>query len=258
MVTKKTSRVIIVIPARMGSTRLPGKALLNLGGKSVVRRVWEQAMKIHSADIVIVATDHDDIKHHCQDFGAVVIMTSEELESGTDRVAKVAEAFDENDIIINLQGDLPFVDARVCSQLVNILRADKEADMATPCLRMPAHSDSGAFVGYGDPSAVKVVFDHQKYALYFSRNVIPSGLQTQAISHWFHHFGIYAYFNCALQLFTSLPPSHLEKGEGLEQLRALENGFKIRMVETIYEAGQEINTPEDYENACAMLSALNS
>jgi len=253
MVAKKTSRVIIVIPARMGSTRLPGKALLDLGGKSVVQRVWEQAQKVHSADIVIVATDHDDIQHHCQDFGANVVMTSSELESGTDRVAKVAETFNENDIIINLQGDLPFVDARVCNQLVNILRMDKEADMATPCLRVPGDLNQGNIF---DPGSVKVVFNKFNHALYFSRNLVPSFMD-QIVTYWYHHFGIYAYFNYALQKFTSLPQSYLEEGENLEQLRALENGFKIHVVETIYEAGQEINTPGDYESACAMISDFN-
>ena len=234
------SPTVIVIPARMGSTRLFGKPLLLIGDKILVQHVWEKAIQVPSADKVIVATDHEDIAGACQSFGAEVAMTSTLLESGTDRVAAATKALPFNSIVVNLQGDLPFVNPVIVEELIRDLMIHRTSAMSTPCNRR--HYSDKAWM---QTDVVKVVKDRNGKALYFSRSPIPWNIVQQG--YWLHHFGIYAVRSQYLQAYTTYRQSDLELAEGLEQLRYLQAGYSINIVETLHQAGIEINTERDLE-----------
>lgn len=247
-------RFLGLIPARYASTRFPGKPLAMLGGKPVIQRVYEQASQI--LDHVCVATDDERIFQAVTSFGGKVVMTSPNHQSGTDRCfeayTKVGEEFD---VVVNIQGDEPFIQP---SQLKTIQACfqDQTADIAT----LVKPFDSGSpFSDLQNPNSPKVVVDQAWNALYFSRSVIPY-LRNIPQDKWlethtfYKHIGLYAYRTQVLKEITQLPQSTLEKAESLEQLRWLENGYKIKVgitqVETI-----GIDTPEDLKRAELFLSA---
>ena len=232
---------VCVIPARFASSRLPGKPLAKIGNKPMIQWVYEQAVKADKIDRVIVATDHADIEKEVESFGGEVVMTDPELASGTDRVAAAVQKID-TDIVINLQGDEPFVEPELLNKLVSAF-SDSEIYMATPIRKIESLED------LNDPNLVRVVKDVNNYALYFTRNVIPY-LRDHNKKEWinkfkyFKHVGIYAYRLTFLNILTTLSVSELEKAERLEQLRVLENGYRIYTIETEYDS-MSVDTPED-------------
>jgi 3-deoxy-manno-octulosonate cytidylyltransferase (CMP-KDO synthetase) len=231
---------IIVIPARMGSKRLPGKPLAMIGDKPMVVRVAHRATACACADMVIVATDHPDIAEAvCAEKykKLVTAVMTPDCNSGTDRIASlIGSHIERNDIVVNLQGDLPFADPRIIDQLFLTMIQDKHIRMATACnwRELPECEDM-----YRSTHSVKVVMDIHGDALMFSRS--PIGMEYA----FYHHFGMYAYRHDVLELYRLYNQPEIEKYEQLEQLRALYHGVKIRVLVTMYEAGQEINTVED-------------
>lgn len=239
------TQVVVVIPARMGSTRLPGKPLLEIGGKPVVQHVWERAQEVITADHVVISTDSEDIQRRAQQWGARAVLT-DSCQTGTDRTAlTMVRHFRDlpgNTVVVNLQGDLPFVESAVVDSLVEVLMEDKATAMATPVIRRPASDRL-----WKSPDTVKALMNGSGHAQYFSRSPIPWGIDL--IGFWHQHYGVYAFRNRYLQLMWSLPPGRWEQAEGLEQLRALEAGMSIKLYETYCQPGIEINTPADLAQA---------
>lgn len=248
----------VVIPARYGSTRLPGKALLPLAGKPMIQWVYERA-RCSGAQQVIVATDDERIAHSARSFAAEVRMTAASHVSGTDRIAEVAqrERWADAEIVINLQGDEPLMPAALIDQVAALLSAHPHAEIAT--LAVPLAS-VGALL---DPNVVKVVTDEHQRALYFSRSPIPwsrdGAAGTLASQNSYQgarrHVGIYAYRVAALKRLAALPPSNLEQIEKLEQLRALEHGMDIRVANAVVAPGADVNTAADLVSVEALLAA---
>lgn len=233
-------KTAVVIPARYGSMRFPGKVLAMLRGKPIVQWVWECAMK-SKADLVLVATDDDRVYNIVESFGGKAVMTSPNHPSGSDRIMEAVKDIDA-DIIINVQGDEPSMPPELIDRLIDLMSGADAPDMGTvivPCKREDVADN---------PNKPKVVISADGYALYFSRAMIPflreGGTEMKVYRHW----GIYAYQRAALERFVSLPEGNLEKCEKLEQLRALENGMRIKTIETTYD-GVDVNTPEDLEEA---------
>jgi 3-deoxy-manno-octulosonate cytidylyltransferase (CMP-KDO synthetase) len=247
-------RTAIVIPARYASTRLPAKALLRETGKYLVQHVYEQALRVRGVETVIVATDDGRIVSAVESFGGRAVLTLRDHPSGTDRVAEVARSFDV-DIVINLQGDEPLVDPASLELLADLLRNDPLAEMAT--LAMPIADEEM----YCNPNCVKVVCGEGNRALYFSRSPIPyvrdGHPEFGRSAHFLHHQGLYAYRRTALLTLSALPPHPLEQLEKLEQLRALAQGWTIR-VGVIAQAGRGVDTPADYERFVAEYRALTT
>jgi 3-deoxy-manno-octulosonate cytidylyltransferase (CMP-KDO synthetase) len=243
-------KVLGVIPARFGSTRFPGKPLASLGNKPVIQWVYENAKRASGLDEVIIATDDERILRQAQKFKAEVLMTSSRHNSGTERVAEVAGRI-KAEIIVNIQGDEPFLKASTINRLVKEFAKDRKAEMATLATRIRDPED------LDDPDVVKVVFDKNNYALYFSRSNIPYHRTLTAcrkpLTEHFKHLGMYAYRKRVLPEFVKLPQSDLEKTECLEQLRALENGIKIRIIK-VREDTIGIDTPQDLVKARRQLS----
>lgn len=229
-----------IIPARLGSTRFPEKPLAMLGGKCLITRVWEAVVATELFDEVIVATDSKRILDVVLAAGGKAQMTSSEHPSGSDRVAEVASGL-EADIIVNVQGDEPFITADVLKPLLDSFLDDavQMASLMTPILDAEQ---------LDDPGIVKVVTDAAGKALYFSRSLIPFDRDGASGYNYMRHIGVYAWRRETLLSFVSLGMGKLERVEKLEQLRALENGIAIRMVETDYQ-GIGIDTPEDLEKA---------
>ncbi|MFC1500113.1 3-deoxy-manno-octulosonate cytidylyltransferase [Candidatus Zixiibacteriota bacterium] len=240
-------RVLGVIPARYGSSRMPGKPLAMIGDLPMIERVARGVSESEKMDALIIATDDDRIRKTAEQYGRNVVMTDPDLVSGTDRVAAVCEQT-ECDLVINIQGDEPQVCGPMIDALVDALSGDEAAPMAT--LGHPMDDDEAS-----DPNVVKVVTDLRGRALYFSRSKIPFVRRQphEGAQPYFKHIGIYGYRKDFLLRFATLPPSPLEKWEGLEQLRALENGFQIRVVETTYRT-HGVDTPEDLERVREELS----
>jgi 3-deoxy-manno-octulosonate cytidylyltransferase (CMP-KDO synthetase) len=240
---------IIVIPARYASTRLPGKPLIDIEGKPLLQWVYEGACRSKFADGVLIATDDERIKNAAHTFGAEAIMTDPNLPSGTDRVFAAIQGR-EADLIINLQGDEPFIEPSIIDQLFSTMEKGG-VEMATLCCPMAEERE------YRDPNTVKVVLDSAGFALYFSRSPIPfsrtlnSELRTP--NCLYKHIGIYAFTRSFLQRFVSMPKSPLEATESLEQLRVIENGYRIKVIVTDYN-GFGIDTPEDLERARKLLT----
>lgn len=229
-------KIIAVIPARFASTRFPGKPLADIHGLSMIQRVYLQAKKVEAFSSVIVATDDDRIFSHVRSFGGEVIMTNADHISGTDRIGELLNYLtDSPDIIVNIQGDEPFIQPE---QLELLLTAfdDHSTQIATLVKQIYAPEE------IENPNIVKVAFTIHHKALYFSRSVIPFPRNTSA--EYFKHIGIYAYRQDVLHQLIQLQPTGLEKAESLEQLRWLENGFTITVVPTIIETFG-IDTPED-------------
>lgn len=230
----------IVIPARYASTRLPGKSLLEIKGKPLIQHVFETAKNTQAKNIVI-ATDNKNIANIAESFGATVVMTDEKHESGTDRIAEAVKTLQmaDDEIIVNLQGDEYGLPVSLVDQVASNLFNNPDKQMATLCEAIITMDD------YNNPNIVKVVFDKNNTALYFSRSPVPAnrsgGLPEQA----YRHIGLYAYRAGYLQQFTELPACELEKTEALEQLRVLYNGGKIHVEVAVDEAGLGIDTAED-------------
>lgn len=236
-----------IIPARYGSTRFPGKVLAELDGKPIVRWVWENARRSR-ADRVIIATDDERVRTAARTFGAECVMTSPNHATGSDRIWEAASGIDA-EILINVQGDEPLIEPEVINGLIDALEDPSGPDIATVAVIHPRKEFEN------NPNCVKVVFDEKGYALYFSRSMIPylreGGTDTPTYRHW----GLYAYRRAALERFVSLPKGRLEQCESLEQLRALENGMKIKVITTEFQS-IGIDTPEDLKNAELWISRL--
>jgi len=241
-------KAICVIPARYASTRFPGKPLADIAGQSMIKRVYQRAQSVQNIDEVLVATDDKRIEQEVNSFGGKAVMTDPALPSGTDRVYQAVKNYPA-DIVINLQGDEPFVEAQLLQKLVQVFNND-QIQIATPICRIENESE------YTNPNAVKVVRDLNGFALYFSRSQIPffrdTGSNTFDPEICFKHIGIYAYRKECLTLLTQLKQSVLEKSEKLEQLRFLENGYRIYTILTDYNS-VSVDTPEDLEKIRRMI-----
>ena len=234
------NKAITVIPARYGSVRFPGKVLADLKGKPIIQWVYEKA-EASISDEVIVATDDLKVVAAVERFGGKAVMTSLDHPSGTDRIWEAAKDLDA-EIIINVQGDEPLMPPEVINQLIEIMRDKPEIEMAT--VAVPRHREEIA----DNQNIVKVVFNNEGYALYFSRSEIPFLRQAGQDLNLYHHWGIYGYRKSTLERFISLPEGKYEKCEKLEQLRALENGIGIYVLES-NEKVVGIDTPEDLKYA---------
>ena len=212
-------RAVIIIPARYGSTRFPGKPLVKIAGVSLIQRVYERAILTKRAEAVYVATDDDRIAAHVRDFDGKVLQPVGHFHTGTDRIAAAARPLGDFDVIVNVQGDEPMIDISEVDRLIELLEAS-DAEMAT--MACPLTSDDE----FEARDVVKVVTDDAMRALYFSR--APIGSPQTAL----RHIGVYAYRRKTLETFVALPPSSLERAESLEQLRALQHGFRIAVLQT--------------------------
>ena len=246
----------VVIPARYASARLPGKALKSIGGKPMVQWVYERACASGAAE-VLIATDDLLIVSAGHSFGAEVIMTASTHTSGTDRIAEVARTrgWPERDIVVNVQGDEPLMPPVLIEQVAQLLERHSGAQIATLATSIDSVED------LMNPNTVKVVADPQGRALYFSRAPIPwhrdgasAGLTSQQkFADSRRHVGLYAYRVGALLRLAALEPTRLEQAEKLEQLRALENGFEIRVADAAERPGPDVNTPEDFERVLGLI-----
>ncbi len=245
-------KIIAVIPARYASTRFPAKLMQDLGGKTVILRTYEAAINTHLFDDVFVVTDSDLIFNEIISNGGKAIKSIKEHESGSDRIAEAVANLDV-DIVVNVQGDEPFIDGDSLAKLIEVFdsskaRNDKVDDIDLASLMREIKEDKDI----ENPNNVKVVVDQNGFALYFSRSVIPYPREKNVGVRYFQHIGIYAFRKQALLDFYSLPMKSLEASEKLEQLRYLEFGKRIKMVETTH-IGIGIDTFEDLEKARKML-----
>jgi 3-deoxy-manno-octulosonate cytidylyltransferase (CMP-KDO synthetase) len=231
-------KILCVIPSRIASTRLQRKPLLPIQGKPMIQWVYENASRCKVLSDVVVATDNEEIAAVIQDIGGKAVMTDPNCITGSDRVASVAEQYPEMDVIINLQGDEPFIKPQMLEQLVAPYLAGETPDMST--LAYPLNFKTK----YHEAGAVKVITDLKGNAIYFSRSPIPY-FRTEGKAPVYNHMGLYAFRRDFLMLYRTLPQTPLEKIESLEQLRAIEHGYKIRVCLTEHET-LEINTPEEY------------
>jgi len=233
------AKVVVVIPARYGSTRLPGKPLVLLAGKPMIQRVYERAKMAERADRVIVATDDERIVKTVEGFGGEARMTRTEHRTGTERVAEVA-AHEQGDVFVNVQGDEPLLDPGAIDVAVNALLEEPQASIGTVATPIKTPGD------IMDPNVVKVVLDFDGNAIYFSRAPIPWVRDTASKIQVRHlkHLGLYVFQREALLEYPTLPQGELERIEQLEQLRWLENGWKIRVAEVEHDA-VSVDVPED-------------
>jgi 3-deoxy-manno-octulosonate cytidylyltransferase (CMP-KDO synthetase) len=244
---------IVIIPARYDSTRFPGKPLSLLKGKALIQHVYENSKGAHFIDDVIVATDSEEILEKVLSFGGRAVMTDKKHPSGTDRIAEVAASMDY-EIVVNVQADEPLIRPQMINDVILLLN-DERASIGTLIKKI---TDPVEVI---DPNVVKVVFDKDGFALYFSRSPIPyhrdewkslkdlvTSKELQVLTHqsWYKHIGIYSYRREALLALSGMEQTELEKREKLEQLRALENGMKIKVKETFFETCG-VDTPEDLE-----------
>jgi 3-deoxy-manno-octulosonate cytidylyltransferase (CMP-KDO synthetase) len=234
-----SDQIWAVIPARYAATRLPGKPLVEIAGKPMIQRVWEQVRQAKNISRVVVATDDDRIRSVVEKFGGEAIMTRTDHATGTDRIAEVAASHDAG-IFLNVQGDEPLVSPEAVDALAEAISSDPEVQLATLAVALKTPAD------IMDPNIVKVVLDFDDNALYFSRAPIPWVRDKGTATHARHlkHLGLYAYRRSALIEYNTLPPGDLERVEQLEQLRWLENGFKIRVAETEHDS-VSVDVPED-------------
>ncbi|MGA8406250.1 MAG: 3-deoxy-manno-octulosonate cytidylyltransferase [Candidatus Acidiferrales bacterium] len=249
MANSETPKVLVVIPARHASSRFPGKPLALIAGKPMIQHVVERVRIAKLPSRVVVATEDQRIKEAVEKFGGEAMLTRHDHRTGTDRVAEVA-AHLPADIYINVQGDEPLINPGTLDAVAAAMAEDESIQLATPCSAITQQNE------IMDPNVVKVVQDFDANALYFSRAPIPwvrdTG-STVAASHW-KHIGLYGYRRDALLEYPTLPPGELERVEQLEQLRWLENGFRIHMVETEYDA-VSVDVPADVERVEKLLSA---
>jgi len=248
---------IIIIPARLSSTRLPNKVLLDLNGKSVVQRVYEQCLKAKKIDKVFIATDSKKVYDSCFEFTSNVLITKETHQSGTDRIAEAVKDIACN-IVLNVQGDEPFIDPKLIDSLVDSFT--RETVMSSAIHILDKVED------LKNQNVVKVTIDKNNNALYFSRSIIPyyrdywNDLLENHVNipkelRFYRHLGIYAYKKDFLLKYSNMEQSYLEQLEKLEQLRVIENGYKIKMIETTYNS-IGIDTQKDYEKALELINDI--
>jgi 3-deoxy-manno-octulosonate cytidylyltransferase (CMP-KDO synthetase) len=240
------AKTAIIIPTRYESKRFPGKALVKVGEKPLIHYVYQQAQEVRGAGQVLVATDDERIKKAVEEFGGQVVMTSANHKCGTERVAEAAESL-EAEIIINLQGDEPLIDPGSIEQVIAAMADNPTLPMATLKTRIVDEKD------LRNPNVVKVVTDRDDFALYFSRSAIPHHGKSSG-QHAYKHIGVYAYRKDFLSQFARLEQTELEKREKLEQLRVLENGFKIMVVETEHDS-IAVNTLKELELVITLMEA---
>lgn len=233
-------KILCVIPSRIGSTRLKRKPLLPIKGKPMVQWVYENASRCDFIDHVVVATDSEEIAQVITEQGGVAMMTPPEVATGSDRVALVAQQFEDVDVVINLQGDEPFIQPTMLQKLVSPYLNGELPEMTT--LAYPLEAE-----GFHSPGVVKVITDVNNNAIYFSRAPIPY-FRHKINVPVYHHVGLYAFRRDFLMLYTNLVQTPLENAEALEQLRVLEHGYKIRVCVTDSKT-LEINTLEEFERA---------
>lgn len=238
----RSCKVVCFIPARAESTRFPGKPLADIHGKPMIVRVLERALKSAEVDDVYVATDSEEIVRAVEAHEGKAILTKREHTSGTDRIAQAARdlALDGDDIIVNVQGDQPLFEPDMIGEVTSPLLADASIPMSTLIYKIVRDEE------IYHPNAVKTVMDANGFALYFSRATIPFYRSKSITPLYYKHHGLYAYRNNFLQVFSRLPQGVFERSEGLEQLRALEHGFRIKVVVTEKDS-IEVDTPEDLE-----------
>lgn len=248
-----TRDVIGVIPSRYGSTRLPAKPLIDLCGVSMVRRVYERASGAALLSRIVVATDHEEILDTVRSFGGEAIMTPDSIRSGTDRIAFVAQQFPQGDIFVNIQGDEPLIEPSMIDATISPLIEDPSVQIGTPARLITDPDD------LLNPGIVKVVTDENGYALYFSRSTVPFVRDEQSVRAWvrlhrfFKHIGLYVYRRTPLLEFSNWSESALECAEKLEQLRFLEHGYRIKVVETEYDS-IPVDTAADAERVRSILA----
>ena len=245
-------RIVAFIPARFASSRLPGKPLEKIAGKMLIQHVYERVAAAHNLDAAYIATDSEDIAEAARGFGAEVIMTPVNVTCGTDRIARAADVVGlaDDDIVVNVQGDQPLVATESIEAVVSpFLAADYDGsfEMTTLSYRIRNRDE------ITNPKDVKVVCDAQGYALYFSRATIPWGRDDFEHGEHFKHLGVYAYTKRFVDTFAHLPVGRLERLEMLEQLRALEFGYRIKVVETDHDS-PEVDEPEDLRRIEVLLT----
>ena len=240
-------KILAVIPARYDSQRLAGKVLANIGNKPMVQWVYDAAVTSNVFTKVVVATDSQLVAECVTAFGGEVELTSSKHSTGTDRVAEVATRYPEFSVVVNVQGDQPFVTSQMLRELVAPYLEGEQPEMIT--LACPLDHD----MAYKDPNSVKVVCGQKHQALYFSRSPIPF-YRNQVEVPVYHHLGLYAFRQDFLEIYTQLPSTPIEQCEGLEQLRVLEHGYTIRVCQTA-KAVVEVNTPEDLVKAQNLILA---
>ena len=240
--------IVGIIPARFASTRLMGKPLADIGGKPMIQHTYESAKKSKLLSDIVIAVDDEKIAETARGFGAKVKLTPKYIATGSDRIAFAAKDLREATIIVNIQGDEPFIEGRMIDEAIEPLLFDKNVHVSTLAKRISSVEELKS------PSIPKVVFDCNNYALYFSRSPIPyvrdarTNLDRVRKGEIYKHIGLYVFRKEALLEFTSLKPTDLENIEKLEQLRMLENGFKIKIVVTEFES-LSVDTPQDLEFA---------
>lgn len=233
-------QIVAIIPARYGSTRLPGKPLIELGGRPMIQHVYERTRRAKRVDRVIVATDDQRVVDAVTKFGGEAMITQSDLRSGSDRVAYVAQGLRNATIIVNVQGDEPLIEPTMIDEAIQPVVNDPDVLVGTLVTRI---SSAEEFI---NPNTVKVVLDRQGYALYFSRTPIPFHRDGREFEGFYKHIGLYVYRRDFLLKFISLPETDLEQYEKLEQLRILEHGYKIKASITHYDSVQ-VDTLEDVE-----------
>lgn len=243
-------KTIAVIPARYASTRFPAKMMAKLGEKTVIRSTYENTVKTNLFDDVFVVTDSGIIYDEISDYGGKALMSKSVHETGSDRIAEAVQDI-ECDIVINVQGDEPFVQKDALQKLIDVYKNDSNKEISLATLAQEIFEDDEI----NNPNSVKAIWDKDNFALYFSRSPIPYPRETNFRARYFQHIGIYAFRKEALLNFTRLPMLQNEKAEKLEQLRYLEYGMKIKILETGY-MGMGIDTEEDLKKANEYLLEL--
>ncbi|HIX83526.1 MAG TPA: 3-deoxy-manno-octulosonate cytidylyltransferase [Candidatus Megamonas gallistercoris] len=241
-------KIVCVIPARYASTRLPGKPLADIAGKPMVVRTYERALLAKKPSEVIVAVDDERVLSAVQSAGGKAVMTAKNHPTGTDRLAEVAEKFPDADVIINIQGDEPLIDPQIIDALAQVFVDDESLQMATVKTPMTEEEKN-------KPGNVKVVTDKNEFALYFSRSLIPYPRENTGVTVY-KHIGIYGYRRDFLLQYAKMQPTPLEQTESLEQLRALENGYKIKVI-TTDKHFVGVDTPEDLAEVNKIYQNLN-
>ncbi len=240
--------IVGIIPARFASTRLMGKPLADIGGKPMIQHTYESALKSKLLNEVVIAVDDGKVAQVARDFGAKVVLTPKDIATGSDRIAYVVKDLPKAQMIVNIQGDEPFIQGTMIDQAIEPLLFDKTVNVSTLAKRVETIEELKS------TSIPKVVFDYNNFALYFSRSPIPFVRDARTNSEKiqkaeiYKHIGLYVYRRDSLLLFTELEPTDLENAEKLEQLRMLENGFKIKVVVTEFE-NLAVDTQEDLDRA---------
>lgn len=261
--SKISNAVTVIIPARYGSTRFPGKPLMTIRGRTMINRVWSLARSASGVDDICIATDDDRIAEHVRSFGGHAVITPQECATGTDRVLRAAEMLATRPaVVVNLQGDAVLTPPWVIAAIIDEMRRDETVEIATPAVRM----DKGSYEalrtakGHGEVGGTTVTFDRSGNALYFSKSVIPFVRDDGQNNHAhpipvFRHIGLYAFRYHILCRYVSLEPGPLERSEKLEQLRALEHGIPIRVVEVDYRGRTHwaVDSPDDLKRVEAII-----